>query len=70
MIDLALEVNDALEDDLILFPPQEKENEEVYHQLLKVAVHFMDKAEQYLDQAEMDKKEKAGLYKEMAEFSG
>lgn len=68
MIDLALEVNDALEDDLILFPPQEKENEEVYHQLLKVAVHFMDKAEQYLDQAEMDKKEKAGLYKEMAEF--
>lgn len=68
MIDLALEVNDALEDDLILFPPQEKENEEVYHQLLKVAVHFMDKAEQYLDQAEMDKKEKAGLYKEMAKF--
>lgn len=68
MIDLALEVNDALEDDFILFPPQEKENEEVYHQLLKVAVHFMDKAEQYLDQAEMDKKEKAGLYKEMAEF--
>ena len=36
--------------------------------MLKVAVHFMDKAEQYLDQAEMDKKEKAGLYKEMAEF--
>lgn len=68
MIDLALEVNDALEDDFILFPPQEKENEEVYHQLLKVAVHFMDKAEQYLDQAEMDKKEKAGLYKEMAKF--
>ena len=68
MIDLALEVNDALEDDLILFPPQEKDNEEVYHQLLKVAVHFMDKAEQYLDQAEMDKKEKAGLYKEMAKF--
>lgn len=68
MIDLALEVNDALEDDFILFPPEGESNVEAFHCLLDIAVHFMDQAETYLDQAVMNEKEKAGLYKNMAKF--
>ena len=68
MIDLALEVNDALEDDFILFPPEGESNEEAFHCLLDIAVHFMDQVETYLDQAVMNEKEKAGLYKNMAKF--
>lgn len=68
MIDLALEVNDALEDDFILFPPEGESNVEAFRCLLDIAVHFMDQAETYLDQAVMNEKEKAGLYKNMAKF--
>lgn len=68
MIDLALEVNDALEDDFILFPPEGESNVEAFHCLLDIAVHFMDQAETYLDQAVMNEKEKVGLYKNMAKF--
>ena len=68
MIDLALEVNDALEDDFILFPPEGESNVEAFHCLLDIAVHFMDQAETYLDQAVMNEKEKAGLYKNMEKF--
>ena len=68
MIDLALEVNDALEDDFILFPPEGESNVEAFHCLLDIAVHFMDQVETYLDQAVMNEKEKAGLYKNMAKF--
>ncbi len=59
MIDLALEVNDALEDDFILFPPEGESNVEAFHCLLDIAVHFMDQAETYLDQAVMNEKEKS-----------
>ena len=62
MIDLALEVNDAVEDDCILFPPEGESNVEAFHCLLDIAVHFMDQVETYLEQAVMTEQEQAGLY--------
>lgn len=68
MIDLALEVNDALEDDFILFPPEGESNVEAFHCLLDIAVHFMDQAETYLDQAVMNEKEKSDCIRTWRNF--